>query len=57
LIDKFKEDMKVVFEMTGLGRMIFFFGMQIFLCQYKYAKEILKKFNMEWYKPVATPIN
>ena len=30
LIDKFKEEMKVVFEMINIGRMTFFFGMQIF---------------------------
>jgi len=30
LTDKFKEEMKVVFEMINLGRMTFFFGMQIF---------------------------
>ncbi|KAM7489733.1 hypothetical protein LguiB_027217 [Lonicera macranthoides] len=64
LIDKFKEEMKDVFEMTDLGRMTFFLGLQvnqkkneIFLCQHKYAKEILKKFNMEGCKPNATPMN
>ena len=58
LIEKFKEEMKSVFEMTDLGGMTFFLGMQIFqklneifLCQHKYAKEILKKFNMEQCKP------
>jgi len=40
LIDKFKEEMKIVFEMTDLGKITFFLGMQIFLCQYNYAKEI-----------------
>ena len=63
-IDKFKEEMKDAFEMTDLGRMTFFLGMQvnqkqneIFLCQEKYANEILKKFNMEGCKPTATPMN
>jgi hypothetical protein len=63
-IDKFKEEMKSVFEMTDLGGMAFFLGMQIFqkqneifLCQHKYAKEILKKFNMEQCKPTTTPMN
>lgn len=39
LIDKVKEKMKVIFEMTDLGRLTFFLGMQvhqkqnkIFLC-------------------------
>ena len=64
LIDKFKEEMKDVFEMTDLGRMTFFLGMQvhqkqneIFLCQHIYAKEFLKKFSMEECKPIATPMN
>ena len=56
--------MKGVFEMTDLGNMTFFLGMEvqqkqneIFICQHKYAKEILKKFNMEECKPTATPMN
>ena len=64
LIDKFKEEMKDAFEMTDLGRMTFFLGMQvqqkqneIFVCQEKYAKEVLKKFNMEECKPTTTPMN
>ncbi|CAJ2637049.1 unnamed protein product [Trifolium pratense] len=64
LIDKFKERMKDAFEMTDLGNMSFFLGMQvqqrqneIFVCQQKYAKEVLKKFNMGDCKPVATPMN
>jgi hypothetical protein len=43
-----------VFEMTDLGLMTFFLGMEImqvehevFICQQKYAKEILKKFKLE----------
>jgi len=47
LINKFKEEMKDVFEMIDLGKMAFFHGMQvhqkqyeIFVCQHKYAKEI-----------------
>ena len=64
LIGKFKEEMKCVFQMTDLGRMTFFLGMQvhqkqneIFLSQHKYAKEVLKKFNMEKCKPTAIPMN
>lgn len=64
LIYKFKEEMKGAFEMTDLGKMTFFLGMQvqqkqneIFVCQQKYAKEVLKKFNMEECKPTATPMN
>jgi hypothetical protein len=63
-IDKFKEEMKSAFEMIDLGGMTFFLGMQIFqkqneifMCQHKYTKEILKKFNMEQCKPTTTPMN
>eukprot|EP00257_Ricinus_communis_P019408 XP_015578394.2 uncharacterized protein LOC107261729 [Ricinus communis] len=56
--------MKEVFEMTDLGEMIFFLGMQvqqkqnkIFVSQQKYAKEVLNKFNMEACKLTATPMN
>lgn len=63
-IENFKKKMKDVFEMTDLGRMTFFLGMEvqqkqneIFICQQKYAKEILKKFNMMECKPTTTPMN
>ena len=64
LIDKFKKEMEDVFEMTDIGMMSFFLGMEIqqkqnevFLCQQKYAKEVLKNFNMEGCKSTATPMN
>jgi hypothetical protein len=63
-IDVFKREMKNVFEMTDLRKMTFFLGMEvqqkqneIFICQQKYAKEILKKFNMEECRSTATPMN
>ena len=63
-IDKFKERVKDAFEMTDLGKMTFFLGMQvqqkhneIFVYQQKYAKEVLRKFNMEECKPTPTPMN
>ncbi|RVW84652.1 Copia protein [Vitis vinifera] len=50
--------------MTDLRRMTFFLGMEvqqkqneIFICQQKYAKEILKKFKMGECNPSATPMN
>jgi len=56
--------MKMVFEMTDLGLMTYFLGMEIkqsqdevFICQKKYAKEILKKFQMEDCKAMGTPMN
>jgi hypothetical protein len=56
--------MMIVFEMTNLGLMSFFLGMEVkqaehevFICQKKYAKEILKKFKLEDCKAVSTPMN
>ena len=53
-----------VFEMTDLGLMTYFLGMEVkqsknevFICQKKYAKEILKKFQMEECKATSTPMN
>ncbi|KAL6348561.1 hypothetical protein AAG906_016071 [Vitis piasezkii] len=50
-MDKFKVEMEEVFEMTNLGDMSYFLGME------KYAMEILKKFKMEECKPTTTPMN
>jgi len=64
LAEKFKKKMMVVFEMTDLGLMTFFLGMEIkqgehevFVCQRKYAKEILKKFKLQECKEMNTPMN
>ena len=63
-IDGFKGEMMEIFEMTDLGLMTYFLGMEIkqeehevFICQRKYAKKILKKFHMEDCKAMATPMN
>ena len=49
--------------MTDLGEMSYFLGMEVkqnegdmFISQRKYAKEILKKFNMENCKDMNTPM-
>jgi len=54
LIDKFKEEMEHVFEMTYLRKMTLYLGMQvqqkqneIFMCQEKYAKQVLSKLKMQ----------
>ena len=64
LIDGFKQDMMQGFEMYDLGLMTYFLGMEItqgkdefFICQKKYAKEILKKFKMENCKEISAPMN
>jgi hypothetical protein len=63
-IEEFKQEMMRVFEMTDLGLMTYFLGMEVkqsknevFICQKKYAKEILKKFQMEECKATSTPMN
>lgn len=49
--------------MSLLGEFNFFLGLHIsqlddviFISQTKYIKEMLKKFGMEDYKPISTPI-
>ena len=63
MITKFKQQMMKMFKMTDLGLMNYFLGMEIdqskegiFICQERYARNILKKFNMEWCKPISTPL-
>ncbi|XP_015057565.1 uncharacterized protein LOC107003807 [Solanum pennellii] len=63
-IEDFKQEMMQDFERTNLGLMSYFLGMEIkdeqdevFICQKNYAKEILKKFNMEDCKDMNTPMN
>lgn len=55
--------MKKEFEMTDLGLLNYFVGMEInqthediFVCQEKFAKNLLKKFNKEGCKIVNTPL-
>ncbi|PKI76837.1 hypothetical protein CRG98_002823 [Punica granatum] len=62
LIRELKQDLMKVFEMTDLGVMAYFLGMEIkqtqgeiFICQRRYLKEILKRFNMEECISVKTP--
>ena len=56
--------MMQAFEMTDLGLMTYFLVIEIkqsenevLICKRKYAKEILKKFEMEECKSVSTPMN
>jgi len=64
LVEEFKQEMMNVFEMTDLGLMTYFLGMEVkqsqnevFICQKKYAKEISKKFQMKECKATSTPMN
>lgn len=63
LVSEFKENMKAEFDMTDLGPLKFFLGLEvtqgndgIFLKQELYAKELLKKFGMLKCSPVVTPL-
>ncbi|KAL0373689.1 UNVERIFIED_CONTAM: Retrovirus-related Pol polyprotein from transposon RE1 [Sesamum radiatum] len=63
MIHDFKEDMMKTFEMSDLGLMHFFLGIEInqekeriFICQKKYTETLLKKFKMESCKIVTTPL-
>ncbi|GJX38424.1 putative ribonuclease H-like domain-containing protein [Tanacetum coccineum] len=60
--DEFEALMKGEFEMSAMGDLIFFLGLQvqqrpdgIFISQDKYVQEILKKFDLESVKTATTP--
>jgi len=59
----FSELMVKHFEMSMMGEMNFFLGLQvkqlstgIFICQNKYILEMLKKFDMQNCQPIGTPM-
>ena len=63
MIEEFKKAMMSEYEMTDLGLMKYFLGIQvkqspgqIFLSQEKYAEDLLQKFNMGNCKPMTTPM-
>ncbi|KAG8480141.1 hypothetical protein CXB51_024917 [Gossypium anomalum] len=63
LIDEFKVLMQEVFEMTDLGVMTYFLGMEvnqsnqgIFISQHAFVLKILNRFCMTNYKIVSTPV-
>nr|GEY62566.1 putative ribonuclease H-like domain-containing protein [Tanacetum cinerariifolium] len=62
-IQLFSNLMKIRFEMSMIGEMMFFLGLQvnqsscgIFINQSKYVLEFLKKFRMESCDPIGTPM-
>ena len=64
LIDEFQVCMKKEFEMTDLGLLNYFLGIEVkqveagvFISQRKYAMDLLKRFNMMNCKTVPTPMN
>ena len=63
LCEKFSSLMEKEFEMSMMGALTFFLGRQIkqssngiSISQFKYIKELLKKFNMFDSKPIDTPM-
>lgn len=63
LLEEFKCSMKKEFDMNDLGKMRYFLGIEvmqrddgIFICQKKYAAEVIERFGMKDYNPVSNPI-
>jgi hypothetical protein len=64
LVARFAEDMSREFEMSMMGELQFFLGLQIkqskkgtFVHQAKYTKDIVRKFKMEDSKAIAMPMS
>ena len=61
--EDFAKNMQQEFEMSMLGELNLFLGLQIiqskrgvFIHQSKYVKDMLKRFQLEDYKPISTPM-
>jgi hypothetical protein len=61
LVSRFQEMMVSEFQMSMMGELTFFLGIQVkqtkqdtFVHQAKYTKDLMKKFNMAELKPVST---
>ncbi|CAH9095067.1 unnamed protein product [Cuscuta epithymum] len=64
MLTSFKDSMTNQFEMTDLGMLQYFLGLEVkqgkegtFLCQKRYALNLLKRFHMEACETIATPMN
>jgi hypothetical protein len=64
LMSKFQKMMENEFQMSMMGELIFFLGIQVkqtkqdtFVHQVKYTKDLMKKFNMTELKPLSTPMS
>jgi hypothetical protein len=64
LVASFAEDMSREFQMSMMGELQFFLGLQIkqskegtFVHQAKYTKDIVRKFEMEDSKAMVTPMS
>ncbi|KAM1823768.1 hypothetical protein FF1_025765 [Malus domestica] len=63
MFEEFKKVMTKEFEMTDIGLMAYYLGIEvkqseedIFISQESYTNEILKKFKMHDCKPISTPV-
>jgi hypothetical protein len=63
LVQWFASTMQSKFEMSMIGELSFFHGLQIthrsegiFISQEKYLREMLKRFQMEYSTPMSTPM-
>jgi hypothetical protein len=63
LVAKFADEMSREFEMSMMGELQYFLGLQIkkvkdgtFVHQTKYTKDMLRKFQMQDVKPMSTPV-
>jgi hypothetical protein len=64
LVSRFQEMMESEFQISMMGELTFFLGIQVkqikqgtFVHQAKYMKNLIKKFNMAKLKPVSTPMS
>jgi hypothetical protein len=64
LVSRFQEMMKSEFQMSMMGELTFFFGIQVkkmeqctFVHQAKYTIDLMKKFNMAELKPISTSMS
>jgi hypothetical protein len=64
LVSSFQEMMENEFQMSMMGELTFFLGIQVkqieqgtFVHQAKYTKGLINKFNMAELKPVPTPMS
>jgi hypothetical protein len=64
LVSRFQKMMESEFQMSMMGELTFFLGIQVkqtkqgtFVHQVKYTMDLMKKFNMAELKPVSTPMS
>jgi hypothetical protein len=64
LVPRFQEMMESEFQMSMMGELTFFSGIQVkqtkqgtFVHQAKYTNDLMNKFNMVELKPVSTPMS